>query len=279
MKTNSKNFLFFTRKTGIIVVFSLLVFACSKNNDNPSNGGPKFCGTVRWSNTIGLSGVFQGATSLSQFHLSSVTTTEDGITKTFNYNVDTKGHLINDQPGTTYTYDNDNLVKLVMSGTDGTVTFTYDTKGHLTNTDIENNDGLNSLSLIFNYTYDTNDDPVKIMAHGVSTEISTGYVDLSNYDITADYLTDKPSFLPLIPEIVPYSVYFAYGFYSSKYLINKWEIKINGTFQTSAGVETIPTLNFTQQYTYTYDKDGRVATMVHTGNSKNKFTFNIEACN
>ena len=271
MKTNFKKLSVLSRKIGFLTAFVITIFACSKSTDTTTNAGPKFCGTVRWSNTIGLSGVFQGATSLSQFHLSYVTTTEEGITKTLNYNVDTKGHLINDQPGTTYTYDNDNLVKIVMSSTNSSITFTYNNLGHLTTTDIQNHDGINSLSLKFNYNYDTNDDPVKIMAHGVSTEISTGYVHSSDYDITADYLTDKPSFLPLIPEIVPYTVYFAYGFYLSKHLINKWVIAI------TVNGKTLPA--FTLQYTYSYDSNGRVATMVHTGNSKNIYSFTYSGCN
>lgn len=62
----------------------------------------------------------------------------------------------------------------------------------------------------------------------------------------------------------------------SKHLINKWQIKINGKDEIGVALKEI---NFTQQYTYTYDANGKVATMVHTGNSKNIFTFAYTECN
>jgi hypothetical protein len=52
-------------------------------------------------------------------------------------------------------------------------------------------------------------------------------------------------------------------------------IKINGTDEDGMA---IPEINFTQQYTYTYNTDGFVATMVHTGNSNNKYTFTYSDC-
>lgn len=82
--------------------------------------------------------------------------------------------------------------------------------------------------------------------------------------------------VPMVAEATPYSIYYAYVFYLSKHLINKWVIKINGTDEQGVA---IPQMNFTQQYTYTYDDNGNVATMVHTGNSKNVYTFSYSGCN
>ena len=60
------------------------------------------------------------------------------------------------------------------------------------------------------------------------------------------------------------------------HLINKWVINITGTDTDGAAIHPI---NFTQQYTYTYNTDGRVATMVHTGNSNNIYAFTYSGCN
>jgi YD repeat-containing protein len=168
------------------------------------------------------------------------------------------------------------LVKIVVS--DGTATgsgtFTFDTKGHLTNTVLSSSDDQGTTTATYTYTYDTNDDPVKIIGDATSTD-NTG-TSKAHYDITADYLTDKLIFFPLTPEITPFTIYFAYTFYSSMHLINKWVINITGTDTDGTALHPI---NFTQQYTYTYDTDGRVATMVHTGNSKNIYTFTYSGCN
>lgn len=181
--------------------------------------------------------------------------------------------ILNDQPGWTFTYDAGKIVKIVRGDATGTGTFTFDTNSHLTKTEINSTDDTGTLNLTFTYTYDVNDDPVKITGHAVS--ISSSGTSTGDYDITAEYLTDKSNFLPLVPEIAPFSVYYAYTFYLSRHLINKWVIRINGTTDQGAA---IPTINFTQQYTYTYDTNGNVATMVHTGNSKNIYTFTYSGC-
>jgi hypothetical protein len=201
--------------------------------------------------------------------------TEDG-TETFHafHRTNNTSVILNDQPGWTFTYDAEKLVKLVVGDATGTITYTFDTNGHLTKTDIEGSDENGTTSLKYNYTYDVNDDPVKIVAHAIST--SSSGTSTADYDITADYLTDKSNFLPLVPEATPFSIYYAYSFYLSKHLINKWVIKINGTDEQGAA---IPQMNFTQQYTYTFDDNGNVATMVHTGNSKNVYTFTYSGCN
>lgn len=277
MKTLNEHYPHLFKRTIMAGFFVILVFSCSKNTDTPTDITNHYCGTIDWKNTIGLSGYFTGAITAGQYDLVAVSTTEDG-TDTFHafHRTNNSSVILNDQPGWTFTYDAGKLIKLVVADGTGTGsgTFTFDTNSHLTNTDVENTDETGTSSLKYTYTYDINDDPVKINGHLVST--SSSGTTTADYDITADYLTDKLNFLPLVPEIVPFSVYYAYGFCLSKHLINKWVIKINGT--TEQGV-AIPTINFTQQYTYTYDANGNVATMVHTGNSKNIFTFTYSGCN
>ncbi len=277
MKTLIKHYPLFSKKMVMAVVFVVLVFSCSKNTNTPTDVATHYCGTIDWNNTIGLSGYFSGVITNGQYDLVAVNFTENG-TDTFHafHRTNNTSVILNDQPGWTFTYDAGKLVKLVVGdGTgNGSGTYTFDTNSHLTNTDLENSDGTGTSSLKYTYTYDINDDPVKITGHLVST--SSSGTSTADYDITADYLTDKLNFLPLVPEITPYSIYYAYGFYLSRHLINKWVIKINGTTDQGAA---IPTINFTQQYTYTYDANGNVATMVHTGNSKNIYTFTYSSCN
>jgi len=275
MKTLPTFFCYIAKKIAITVFFVFLVFACSKNTDTPTDVANHYCGTIDWTNTIGLSGYFSGAITNGQYDLVAVNSTKNG-TDTFHafHRTNNTSVILNDQPGWTFTYDAGKIVKLVTGDATGTITFTFDTNGHLINTDVESSDNTGTLSLKFNYTYDINDDPVKIIGHAIST--SSSGTSTGDYDITADYLTDKVNFMPLVPEITPFSIYFSYSWFLSRHLINKWVIKINGT--TDQGV-AIPTINFTQQYTYTYDTNGNVATMVHTGNSKNIYTFTYSGCN
>ncbi len=273
MKTIINRNSLFSRRKVIAAVFISLVFSCSKNTDTPTNSSAKFCATINWSNTLGTSGYFKAALLNGSYGLTSASVTDDGTTKSITYNRDASGHLINGS-GFAYTYDQDNLIKIVASdGTQtGTGTFTFDTNGQLTSVVSKSSDATDNSTLTFTYTYDTNDDPVKIAGHLVDNSITgTSYAD---YDITADYLTDKQDFLPLFPEITPFSIYYAYGLYQSKHLINKWVVKITGTDEDGT---SITPLNFTLQYTYTYDSDGRVATMSHSSN--NTYTFTYSACN
>lgn len=277
MKVYLKHYPVFFKKMIMAVVFIILVFSCSKNTDTPTDVANHYCGTIDWSNQTGLSGYFTGAISDNKYDLVAVNITEDG-TDTFHafHRTNNTNVILNDQPGWTFTYDAGTLIKLLVddgTGT-GTGTYTFNTDGHLTNMDIESSDETGTLSLKYTYTYDVNDDPVKIIAHAIST--SSEGTSTGDYDITADYLTDKPNFLPLVPEITPFTPFFAYSPYLSRHLINKWIIKINATDEHGAA---IPQINFTLQYTYTYDSDGNVATMVHTGNSNNKYTFTYSGCN
>lgn len=277
MKTKLNYYAVFGRKMAMAVsiLFVTLVFSCSKNTDTPTDVTNHYCGHIEWKNSLGLSGYFAGAITNGQYDMVAASITEDG-TETFHafHRTNNTSVILNDQPGWTFTYDAEKLVKLVVGDATGTVTYTFDTNGHLTKTDIESSDENGTTSLKYNYTYDVNDDPIKIVAHAIST--SSSGTSTADYDITADYLTDKSNFLPLVPEATPFSIYYAYSFYLSKHLINKWVIKINGTDEQGSA---IPQINFTQQYTYTYDDNGNVATMVHTGNSKNVYTFTYSGCN
>lgn len=277
MKTLIRQYPHLSKRLIIAAFFVILVFSCSKKTDTPTDITNHYCGSIDWKNTIGLSGYFTGAITNGQYDLVAVNITENGK-DTFHafHRTNNTSVILNDQPGYTFTYDAGKLVKLVTSdGTStGTGTFNFDTNSHLTNSDIESSDQTGTGSLKFTYTYDINDDPVKIVGHLVST--SSEGTSTADYDISADYLTDKVNFLPLVPEITPYTILFSYSWFLSRHLINKWVIKINGT--TDQGV-AIPTINFTQQYTYTYDANGNVATMVHSGNSKNIFTFTYSGCN
>ena len=250
----------------ITVFFIFLVFACSKNNDNPSAKTTKFCGSIDWTSTLVGSGFFKGALVNATFGLTSVKL--DNTTLVFNR--DASGHIMNDNLGNTFTYDKDNLVKIVTGTETGLITFTFDVNSHLTQTHLQSQDSNGSDELTMNYTYDGNGDPVKITGLGVSTTSSGS--STANYDIIADYLTNKDNFLPLLPELAPFTPDFAYTWFLSTHLINKWLIKITITSEGQ-----VNTSDITQQYNYTYDTEGKVATMWHTSN--NVYTFTYSGCN
>ncbi len=275
MKNLINRYPLFSKRIVIAVVFITLVFSCSKKTDTPTDVANHYCTSIDWNNTIGLSGYFTGAITNGEYNLVAASITEDG-TEHFHafHRTNNTSVILNDQPGWTFTYDAGKIVKLVVFDTGGTATYNFDTNGHLTDTDLETTDVNATVSVKFTYTYDVNDDPVKIVGHGISTS-STG-TSTGDYDITADYLTDKVNFIPLVPEVAPFSVYYAFTLYLSRHLINKWVIKLDATSENGSA---IPTVNFTQQYTYTYDANGNVATMVHTGNSNNIFTFTYSGCN
>lgn len=275
MKTIIKRYPLFSRRIMIAVFLIFLVFSCSKNNDNPAGTAPKYCGIINWHNSVGLIGAFSGGLVNGKYGLTTISLTENGVPKTVTFGRDASGHLV-DQVGWVFTYDKDyNLVKIIEgTANTGTAAFSFDTNSHLTGLVIDNADENGISKLTWTFTYDSNDDPVKILAHLTNT--TTSGILTADYDITADYLTDKPGFIYLVPEFAPFSSFFAYGFYLSRHLINKWVIKIDSKDENGVA---LPTLNFTQQYTYTYDSNGRVGTMVHTGNSKNIFTFTYDQCN
>jgi len=258
----------FIKRIIMAVIFITIVVSCSKNTTNTTSA-LKFCGSVDWTSTLGFSGYFKGALEKGTYGLTSVNLTDNGTPKTVTFTRDGSGHIMN-QSGMTFTYDQDNLVKIVWGTSTGFITFTFDTSSHLTQSPLQNQDSNGSDELTLNYTYDTNGDPVNISGLGVL--ISGSETSTANYDITADYLTSKDNFLPLLPELAPFTPEFAYSWFLSTHLINKWLIKIT----TTAGGKT-NTSNITQQYTYTYDTDGKVATMWHSSN--NIYSFTYSGCN
>lgn len=292
MKSIAKPLLSYSWKVGTAIIL-VIAFSCSKTNDtvstktttsssttgSGSNNTVKYCGSITWSNTNTQSGNFTGTLVNNVYELKSVTY-KDNSTSTpgvVNFQYDASGNLQN-QPGITFTYANNILAKAVVdlaavSRVSGSATLTFDTNGHLTNLNTMSPDsGAINLSVV--YTYDINDDPVHIVAHGTQTLLTgTNTIDL---DGTADYLTDKPSLLPYVPMISPFTSYFGYFTILSKHLINKLVVVQNVT--TNLGVK-LPVLNITHQYTYTYDASGKVVSMFHSGNPANIYTFTYSGCN
>ena len=165
MKTLPTYFCYISKKIVITVFFVLLVFSCSKNNTNPTSS-TKFCGSVDWTSTLGFSGYFKGALEKGTYGLTSVSLTNNGTPNTVTFTRDGSGHIMN-QSGMTFTYDQDNLVKIVWGTSTGSITFTFDASSHLTQSHLQNQDSNGSNELTMNYTYDTNGDPVKITGLGV----------------------------------------------------------------------------------------------------------------
>jgi hypothetical protein len=272
MNTESGYFSEYFRKVVIAIIAVVTIVACSKSKNDPPN--PRtYCSNINWINQIGMSGYFAGSVAGSNYYLTK-TDYNDGTEKITEYHRDSKNHILNDQLLIfSVTYVQDNITRLVMGSGNSTITFSFDMLSHLTSTQVTNSDNSNSSTLTLNYTYDTNGDPVTITGHGSAT--SAAGTATSDYSITADYLTDKNNFIPPVPEITPFTTYFAYSWFLSKHLINKWQIHITGVSPDGTPFN----LNFSQQYTYTFDTNGRVQTMVHTGNSNNKFTFSYTGCN
>lgn len=268
MKIKIKRYPLFLKRVVIASIFISLVFSCSKKTDTPTDKSLKFCGSVDWKSTLGITGYFKGALVSGTWGLTSVNITDD-TPQTLTFNRDGSGHILSDNLSDKYTYDKDNLVKIVLGTATGQITFKFDNDSHLIESHVQNQENSNTSELTMTYTYDSNGDPVKITGLGVTT--SGSETSTANYDITADYLTDKTNFLPLVPEIAPFSVNFAYSWFLSQHLINKWKINI----VIHAG-DKVYNSDITSQYTYTYDADGRVSTMSHSAN--NTFTFTYSDC-
>jgi hypothetical protein len=274
MKIKIKRYPLLSKKTVIASVIISLVFSCSKSNNNPASAAVKYCTNLGWSDDLGLSGQFAGAyNNLGHFTLSKADSyKKDGTANHVTFQ-SANGHFI-DQGDMKFTYDKDNLVALSMgNSTTGQASFSFDTNGHLKSTVITNYDASGDLSMKIDYTYDNNDDPVKILINSQTT-FPDGNETVADYVITADYLTDKTSVLPFVPEITPFTGIFAYSYFLSRHLINKWDIVMNENSSNGAPVGPI---KITLQYNYTYDSNGRVATMSSSAN--NTFTFTYSGCN
>ena len=281
MKTIVKPTGFLSARPVILASFIVILISCSKSDNtvlDQTKATPSYCNTISWTDTDGRIGSFTGTAQNNQYELTGVSYKEPlttGGSASFSY--DASGHL-EDQTGLTVNYNKDTLVNFVadlslVSKATGTATYTFDSYGHLTNISAVGADDTGPLSYTVTYNYDSNDDPTVVVGHGSQTT-SQG-ISIYNYSVTADYLTDKGSLVPFIPIAAPFTAYFGFANCLSKHLINKWSIKEN----ISVAGKAQPELDFTFQYTYTYDANGRVSTMVHTGNPNNIYTFTYPGCN
>jgi YD repeat-containing protein len=260
-----------SRSMVMLMAFLVMVLSCKKSTENTL--GPtqiKYCSSIDWSNTVGQSGTFTGAYVDGKYNLVySEYKDPNGTVGGFPLHYDAKDHLISDQPGVTYTYNVDTLTKItVLNGTNGNGSYKFDGKGRLVGGVMNFTSQGMTGTATGTYIYDSDEDPVKFSGTGtLSTPQGPLNIDL---EITGDFLTDKESLLPFQPEFAPASSYFSLIPFTSKHLLNKWDVSYSG-----GGIST----KFTIQYTYTYDADGNVATMVNTGNSNNKYTFTYSGCN
>jgi len=261
----------------IAVSTVLMALSCSKSNDSatPTKSTLKYCATTSWSNTDGQSGTFTGAAVDGSYALVYVEYKDsNGDVGGFPLHYDSNDHLKNDQPGVTYTYTQNYLsqIHVDLQNGNGNGSYNFDSNGHFTSGVINFTSQGASGPLNATYTYDSNEDPVKISAVGtLSTQQGLANIDL---EVTGDFLTEKTSLLPFIPVFAPASGYFSPYPFLSKHLLNKWV----ATLTASLGGQNL-TYNFSYQYSYTYDDNGNVATMVNTGNSNNIYTFTYTDCN
>lgn len=204
MKTNAD----ISRSLVIFVTFIFLALSCTKSKNNLTRASSvKYCTTINWSNTDGQSGTFTGAAINGSYALVYAQYTENGNVSGFPLHYDSNNHLISDQTGVTYTYNKDNLAQITLEGRTGAGTYYFDTNGHFTSGLITIVNGETSGIVTATYTYDSNDDPVKISAIG--TESTPQGPLTSDIEITGDYLLDKTSLLPFIPVFAPATSYFS----------------------------------------------------------------------
>lgn len=262
-------------KFSVIILFALFLITCKKDNStSPVNNSFKYCGRTEWRNTLGQSGFFTGTFHDEKYFVVEASLSEDDEDHFFGFHRNEAGHLQNDQPNFIYTYNNDYISKIEAGEESGKVTYNFNELGQITTVQTESSDETGITFLSFTYTYDKNGDPVNITGMGQSVS-EDGKTSNANYTITADYLTNKPALLGQSPELAPFTIYFSYFWCLSKHLINKWQVKIDGTDEEG---KALPTNNFVLQYTYTYDNNGMVSSMFHTGNSTNTFTFQYSEC-
>jgi hypothetical protein len=231
---------------------------------------------MSWSDFVNQSGTFTGSVVNGSYMLTDVVYTENGNTGDYRLNYDSNGHLKNDQTGVVYTYTQDYLSQITVQGLatngNGNGSYNFDSNGHFTSGVITVNSPDLTGSVTGTYTYDSNDDPIDFKASGI---LSTPAGPMNYYyEITGIFLTDKASLLPLDPVFAPASGYFSIIPFLSKHLLDSWEVSFGGTIN---GV-TVPPKHQTITYTYSYDTNGNVATMVNSGNLQNTYSFNYSNC-
>lgn len=270
MASISKHGTLISRSLVMIVAVLIFALSCSKNDSDNPNNSIKYCGTIAWSNTDGRSGVFTGETVNGSYRLNHAVFTENGIPGEITLHYDSNGHLINDQPGVTYTYTQNYLsqINIDLQNNNGNGNYNFDSNGHLTKGVVNFTTQGFSGTLTGDYIYDSNDDPISFSATG-TLATPQGPVTL-NIQVTGDFLTDKSSFLPFTPVIAPATSDFSFIPFVSKHLLNKWVISISGT--------GIAPINLTAQYTYTYDASGNVATMIRSDDIGNTCSFTYSDC-
>jgi hypothetical protein len=175
------------------------------------------------------------------------------------------------QQEVTFTYSGDTLKTITYTGDTGNGSYIFDSNGRLTGGLIHFTSGQPG-EFTGVYTYDSNGDPTSVHGSGEFDD-NDGHTSLS-IDLTGTFLTNKTSLLPYSPIFAPFSAYFSFIPFLSKHLLDSWDVKINGS---KNGVP-IPENHFLIKYTYTYDSNGNVATMVSTANSNNKYTFTYSDC-
>ncbi len=267
-----------SRSLVIIVASVIIVFSCTKTTNtvlSPSTAS-NFCGTMSWSNSVEQSGIFTGNTNNGVYTLTDVQFTENGNTGDYQLHYDTNGHLINDQTGVKYTYTQNYLsqiaVQELVSDGNGAGSYNFDSNGHLIGGVINFTSPELTGILTGTYTYDSNEDPVKFTASGV---LNTPQGPM-NYDLEIDgnFLLDKTSLLPFNPVFAPASTYFSIIPFLSKHLLNYWEVSFGGSINS----KQVTPLHQTISYTYSYNPEGNVATMVNDGNLSNTYSFTYSNC-
>jgi hypothetical protein len=276
MKAIPKSRILLSRRVVIISAVVIIAFSCSKTDNTVSspNTGVKLCNTLSWSDLATQSGVFTGNATNGSYRLTDVQYSNSKTTSDYKLNYDSNGHLLNDQPGVTYTYTQNYLsqINVDLQNGNGNGNYNFDSLGHFTSGVINFTTGGYSGPVTATYTYDSNEDPVKISATGtINTQLGPINVDL---EVTGDFLTDKTSLLPFIPVFTPATSDFSPYPYLSKHLLNKWV----ATY-TVTGAGQSKTFNLNYQFTYTYDNLGNVATMVNSANPNDTYTFTYSGCN
>ena len=278
MKSFLKSNPLLSRSLVITMATVFIIFSCTKTNNTISspNSKVKLCGIMSWSNSIEQSGIFTGNTTNGSYNLTDVQFTENGNTGDYQLHYDTNGHLINDQTGVKYTYTQNYLsqiaVQELVSDGNGAGSYNFDSNGHLTDGVITFTSPELTGTVTGTYTYDSNEDPVRFVATGV-LDTPQGPMNY-NLQIDGNFLLDKTSLLPFIPVFAPASSYFSIIPFLSKHLLDSWEVSFGGSINGKA----ITPKHETIQYTYSYNTDGNVATMVNEGNLSNTYSFTYSNC-